>query len=307
MKWKKKHIISINNFSKEELLYVLRVAKQFDGKRKRRKLLLKGKIMGSLFYESSTRTKLSFHSAIKELGGKVVGFSEPKRSSFLKGESVYDTIKMVESYSDVIVIRHFIEGAARLASEVTSVPVLNAGDGANEHPTQTMLDLYTIQKEKRKLDNLHIGLVGDLKYGRTVHSLTRAMSLFKSTFYFIAPHALAMPSEYLKLLDDKKIKYHRTENLEKYISNLDILYITRIQKERFPDEAEYEKYKNIYVLTKKSLRQVKKGLKIMHPLPRVNEIDPEVDKTKYAVYFQQAANGIPIRKALLCLIMGVIK
>ncbi len=304
-RWTKKDIVSINDFSKQEILHVLDTAKKFDGKK--HKQYLKNKIMASMFYESSTRTRLSFHSAMKQLGGLVNGFSSAKSSSASKGESVFDTIKMVESYADVIVMRHFIEGSARLAAESTDKPFLNSGDGSNEHPTQTMLDLYTIKKELGTLENLHIGLAGDLKYGRTTHSLVRAMSHFKTTFYFIAPDALSIPQTYKKLVKQKNLKFYQTEQLSKFIPKLNVLYMTRIQKERFPDEAEYEKYKGIFVLDKKLLENANQNLKIMHPLPRVNEISTDVDKTKHAVYFRQAANGIPVRKALLCLTMGVVK
>jgi aspartate carbamoyltransferase catalytic subunit len=305
MNWNKKHIVSIRDFSKEELQYVLKVSKKLDNHE--HELFLKNKIMGSLFFEPSTRTRLSFHSAMKQLGGQVNGFSQGAKSSLSKGETVYDTIKMVESYSDVIVMRHFIEGSARLASEISRVPIINAGDGTNEHPTQTMLDLYTIQKEKNNLEGLNIGMVGDLKYGRTVHSLTVAMSHFKTNFYFIAPNQLKMPNDYLSELKEKKLKFEVTEDLMEFLPRIDVLYMTRIQKERFPDEAEYEKYKGIYQLSKSMLKNVKKDMIIMHPLPRVNEISNDVDSTKHAVYFSQAANGVPVRKALLLLTMGIVK
>lgn len=300
MRWAKKHIVSIRDFTKEELLHVLKIAKKFDSKK--HPFFLKNKIMASLFFEPSTRTRLSFHSACKQLGGMVNGFSQGKVSALVKGESLYDTIKMVEAYSDLIVMRHFIEGSARLASEISSIPVINAGDGSNEHPTQTMLDMYTILKEKKTLENLKIGLVGDLKYGRTVHSLAVAMSHFKTKLYFIAPPELTMPKDYLDELDNKKILYQVTADLNKFIDELDVLYMTRIQKERFPDEAEYEKYKGVYVLKAQMLKNAKKDLIIMHPLPRVDEICPDVDKTRHAKYFEQAANGIPVRKALLYLV-----
>lgn len=305
MKWTKKHIISISDFSKEEILHVLKVSKKLD--KPGHKKFMTDKIMGSLFFEPSTRTRMSFHSAMKQLGGAVNGFSNPDASSHKKGESLFDTIKMFESYSDVIVMRHFIEGSARLASEISSKPIINAGDGANEHPTQTLLDLYTILKEKGKLENLKIGIAGDLKYGRTVHSLVKAMSLFGATFYFIAPKMLSIPKEYLDFLDEKKIKYYQSESLEEFMDKLDVLYMTRIQKERFPDETDYLKIKGVFVLNKKTLANAKKDIKIMHPLPRVDEIANEVDELPSAVYFSQAANGVPVRKALLCLTTGVLK
>lgn len=309
--WTKKDIISIRDFSKEELLYLLYKAKLFDPNcpgyiaRNEQAKILKNKIMASLFWEPSTRTRLSFTDAMKELGGQVNGFSVGTGSSYAKGETVYDTIKMVEAWADVIVMRHFIEGSARLASEVTKKSVVNAGDGANEHPTQTLLDIYTIFKLLHSLDSKKIGIVGDLKYGRTVHSLVVAMSHFNSEYFFVSPESLCIPSDYLEELKDKNLKYHETDCLTKYINEIDILYMTRIQKERFPEEAEYEKIKDIYELDESMLKNVKDNLIILHPLPRVNEIRINVDSTPYAKYFEQAANGIPVRKAILCLTMGV--
>lgn len=304
MNFKNRDIISIYDFSKHELLHILEAAK---GMEKKRSKLLDGKILGTLFFEPSTRTRLSFTSAMEQLGGQVLGFATPAVSSVKKGETVWDTVKMVEQYTDVIVIRHKIEGAARLAAEAVSIPIINAGDGANQHPTQTMVDLYTIKKAKGKLENLHIGIIGDLKYGRTVHSLAVAMSHFNSTFYFIAPDALKMPKKYLDELKEKKISFYETSDLLKYSKKLDILYVTRIQQERFPDPLEYEKYKGVYKLNTKLLPHIKKDLKIMHPLPRVDEIDKSLDETSHAIYFEQAANGIPVRKALLALVLGKVK
>jgi aspartate carbamoyltransferase catalytic subunit len=243
---------------------------------------------------------------MEQLGGQVLGFATPAVTSAKKGETLWDTIKMVEQYTDVIVIRHKIEGAARLAAEAASIPIINAGDGANQHPTQTLLDLYTIKKAKGTLENLNIGIVGDLKYGRTVHSLAIAMSHFNPKFYFIAPDALKMPQKYLEELKEKKIKFYETSNLLKYSKKLDILYVTRIQQERFPDPLEYEKYKGVYRLNKGLLEHVKGDLKIMHPLPRVDEIDKSLDETEHAIYFEQAGNGIPVRKALLALVLGKV-
>ncbi|MAE42477.1 aspartate carbamoyltransferase [Candidatus Woesearchaeota archaeon] len=301
MDFKNKDVISINDFSKEDLLHILKVARTMEG---RRDTLLKGKILATLFFEPSTRTRLSFASAMEGLGGKVLGFDSAAASSFEKGETIWDTAKMVEKYCDVIVLRNPIEGSARLVAEASSKPVINAGDGANQHPTQTLLDLYTIEKVKHKLDNLHIGILGDLKYGRTVHSLTTALSHFKPVLYFIAPPALQMPQTYLDELEKKGIKFIIESNLMKVSKKLDILYVTRIQKERFPDPIEYEKYKGFYKLDTSLLSHIKKDLKIMHPLPRVDEIDRSLDETEHAVYFEQAANGIPIRKALLALVLG---
>jgi aspartate carbamoyltransferase catalytic subunit len=304
MDFKNRDIISINDFSKEELLYMLKIVKQQDNNPKSN--LLKGKIMASLFFEPSTRTKLSFSSAMEQLGGEVIGFSGRENSSWSKGESLWDTLKMTEQYSDVIIIRHPLEGSARLAAEAASKPVINAGDGSNQHPTQTLLDMYTIQKTKGKLENLKIGFVGDLKYGRTVHSLVIALSHFTPEFHFIAPSELQIPESYLDKLFQKKVKYRKTSDLLRYSRELDVLYVTRIQKERFPDPLEYEKFKDVYTVDSKFLKNVKKDLKILHPLPRVGEIDKGVDSTPYAAYFEQAANGIPVRKALLSLVLGKV-
>jgi len=305
MDFKNRDIISINDFSKEELLFVLKAAKQMEQKPKNN--LLRGKILATLFFEPSTRTRLSFTSAMEQLGGQVIGFANADSSSSQKGESLWDTVKMTDQYADIIAIRHPLEGSARLAAEAASIPVINAGDGSNQHPTQTMLDLYTIQKTKGRLDNLHIGFVGDLKYGRTVHSLVMALSYFNPTFYFIAPDALQMPESYLDELYQKKIKYFKTSDLNRFSKEIDILYDTRIQKERFPDLLEYERFKDVYRIDNAFLKNVKKELKIMHPLPRVGEIDKSVDSTPHAAYFEQAANGIPVRKALLAIVLGKLK
>ena len=305
MEFKNKDIISINDFSKEELLHILKVVKQIEQKPKSN--LLKGKILAALFFEPSTRTRLSFISAMEQLGGEIIGFSNANTTSIQKGESLWDTIKMTEQYADIIVIRHPLEGSARLAAEAASIPVINGGDGSNQHPTQTMLDLYTIQKTKDKLEGLHVGLVGDLKYGRTVHSLVIALSHFNPTFYFIAPDELQIPENYLDELFRKKVKYFKTSDLSRFGKELDVLYVTRIQKERFPDPLEYEKFKGVYRIDEAFLQNVKKELKIMHPLPRIDEIDRSVDDTEHAAYFEQAANGIPVRKALLALVLGKIK
>lgn len=306
MTFEKRDIISIRDFSKADLLHVLKVAKQMEGKK--RSDILKSKIMGALFFEPSTRTRLSFISAMEQLGGKALGFATSSVTSIKKGETLWNTIKMVENYVDVIVMRHHIEGAARLAAEASSKPVINAGDGANQHPTQTLLDLYTIQKTKGRLDGLHIGMLGDLKYGRTVHSLAIALSNFNDvTLYFIAPDALKMPESYIEFLKQKGIRFYETADLLKYSNKLDILYATRIQQERFPDPLEYEKLKGVYRLDSSLLPHIKKDMKIMHPLPRVDEISPEIDETEHALYFEQAANGIPVRKAILALVLGAVK
>jgi len=304
MELKNQDIISINDLSKADLLHILKTAKSMETDKPN---LLKGKILATLFFEPSTRTRLSFAYAMERLGGEVLGFDRAALSSANKGETLWDTAKIVEKYCDVMVVRHPVEGSARLAAEASSKPVINAGDGANQHPTQTLLDLYTIQKVKGKLNNLSIGLLGDLKYGRTVHSLTTALSHFNPKFYFIAPQALQMPQTYLDELKKNKIKFVTESNLMKVSKKLDILYVTRIQKERFPDPVEYEKYKGYYKLDAKLLPNIKKDLKIMHPLPRVDEIDKSLDETEHAVYFEQAENGIPVRKALLALVLGKIQ
>jgi len=305
MDFKNRDIISINDFSKEELLHVLKVSKYMESKPQQS--LLRGKILATLFFEPSTRTRLSFTSAMEQLGGTVIGFSSSSVTSAQKGESLYDTIKMTQQYADAIVVRHPLEGSARLSAEASEKPVMNGGDGSNQHPTQTMLDLYTIQKTKGKLENLHIGFVGDLKYGRTVHSLVMALSHFNPTFYFIAPDELQIPETYLDELFQKRIKYQKTSDLGRFSKDMDVLYVTRIQKERFPDPLEYEKFKDVYKIDMQFLQNVKKDLKILHPLPRVGEIDKAVDNTIHAAYFQQAANGIPVRKALLALVLGKAK
>jgi len=301
MDFKGRDIISIRDFSKNELLYILKISKEME---KDKPQLLRGKILATLFFEPSTRTRLSFESAMYRLGGRVIGFSDEKVSSVKKGETIWDTIKMAEKYSDVIVIRSPIEGSARLAAEAASIPVINGGDGANQHPTQMLLDLYTIQKTKKRINGLKIGFLGDLKYGRTVHSLAVALSYWQVDMYFIAPEALQMPEHYLKELKGKGIKCHKTNDVFEVSNSLDILYVTRIQQERFPDPMEYEKYKNAYRLDKTLLDKIKNDLKIMHPLPRVGEISPELDETHHALYFDQAGNGVTVRKALLALVLG---
>ncbi len=305
MKFPHKDIISINDFSKDELLYLLSLSRRME--KRASPTLLKGKILASLFFEPSTRTRMSFASAMERQGGEVVGFSTADSTSIRKGETLWDTIKMTEKYSDIMVIRHPQEGSARLAAEASTKPIINAGDGANQHPTQTILDLYTIQKVKGTLEGLKIGMLGDLKYGRTVHSLVIALSHFNCEFTFIAPDALQMPRPYLDMLNKKRIKYRTTQQMSEPLGGLDILYVTRIQKERFPDPLEYGRYKGMYRVDKKILPFIKKDLKIMHPLPRVDEIDPSLDSTEHALYFEQAANGIPVREALLALLLGKIK
>ncbi len=307
--FKGKSIISVNDFSKNDIIYILETAKKIENMNKRKKSkLMQGKILSTLFFEPSTRTRLSFEFAMAQLGGNILGFSDAKTSSATKGETVFDTIQMMAKYSsDVIVMRHPLEGSARVASEATKVPVINGGDGSNQHPTQTLLDLYTIKKSQKKISNLRIAMVGDLKYGRTVHSLAIALSHFNCELFFIAPKALQMPSSIKDELDRRRIRYSQHEKIQDVINDVDVLYMTRIQKERFGDPIEYEKVKNVYILNKKMLKNVKKNLRVLHPLPRVNEIDTDVDDTPYAYYFEQAKSGIPVRQALLTLTTGVLK
>ena len=260
-----------------------------------------------MFFEPSTRTRLSFETAVNRLGGRVIGFSDASTSSSAKGETLNDTIRMVANYADIIIMRHHLEGAARYASEVSSVPIINAGDGSNQHPTQTMLDLYSIQKTQGRLDNLKITMVGDLKYGRTVHSLLMAMSHFSPTFCFVAPDELKMPEEYKIFCDKNHIVYtEQTEFDADVINQADILYMTRVQKERFTDAMEYEKVKNVYTLHNRMLDHSKQNLRILHPLPRVNEIDMDVDCNPKAYYFDQARNGLYVRQAIISNALGLI-
>lgn len=298
-------IVSLHDLSKQDIIHILKAATRLE--RKKYKSLLQNKIIATLFFEPSTRTRLSFESAAKQLGAKTIGFADSKSSSFMKGESLHDTIKMVEQYADALVIRHPLDGAARLAGEVAKIPVINAGDGKNQHPTQTLLDLHTIKKTQGKISKLHVGLLGDLKYGRTVHSLAVALAHFNCKLSFIAPSSLAMPKQICKELEEKGIEYDLYENPSEIVQDLDILYSTRIQRERFPDPAEYERVKNTFILDTPLFYNVKKNFRILHPLPRVNEIKVSVDSTPYAHYFEQAGNGIPVRKALLALVLGAMK
>lgn len=297
-------LVTIVDYSKEKILYMIEMAKQFEMKPNRK--LLEGKVIATLFFEPSTRTRLSFETAANRLGANVIGFADPKATSSAKGESLKDTVLMVSSYADVIVMRHYLEGAARHASEVAPVPIVNAGDGANQHPSQTMLDLYSIYKTQGTLENLTIHLVGDLKYGRTVHSLLMAMRHFNPTFRFIAPEELKMPAEYKIYCREQGIKFEEyTDFTEDTIADADILYMTRVQKERFTDPMEYERMKNVYILKNKMLDKSKDNLRILHPLPRVNEISYDVDENPKAYYFQQARNGLYAREAILCDVLGI--
>ena len=293
----KKSLISIQDFSKEEILHILELAKGFEENPSSK--ILDGKVIASLFFEPSTRTRLSFETAINRLGARVIGFSDASNTSVSKGETLNDTIHMVSNYVDLIVMRHPLEGSARFASEVASVPVVNAGDGANQHPSQTLLDLYTIMQTQGTLDGLTINMVGDLKYGRTTHSLLQALSHFNTKFIFTAPEELKMPTEYKKFLDAKGIEYYETTSLENGLNDCDILYMTRVQQERFTDLMEYEKVKDVYKLEASMLGHVRDNMKILHPLPRVGEITEDVDDTKYAYYFKQAENGLYVRMAII--------
>jgi aspartate carbamoyltransferase catalytic subunit len=305
MDFEGRDIISIKDFSKEEMLHILDVANKLENKPE--PTLLNDKILAALFFEPSTRTRLSFESSMFRLGGKVLGFANANITSISKGESLADTAKIISTYCDVIAIRHPTAGTAKTFADNSEVPVINAGDGPNQHPTQTLLDMYTIKKSKGRLENLQIGFLGDLKYGRTVHSLVEAMVHFKPTFHFISPSSLALPEEQLKELDAANVEYHVTDDFYGSLKNLDILYDTRIQKERFLDPEEYEKHKGVYIVDKRIIKFAKKDLKILHPLPRVDELSPELDNTPYALYFQQARNGLPVRQALLALVTGRIK
>lgn len=300
----KKHFITIANLSKDDLMYLLSMAEEFEKHPNRE--LLKGKVVATLFYEPSTRTRLSFETAANRLGARVIGFSDAKASSVAKGETLKDTILMVSNYADVIAMRHYIEGAAQYASEIAPVPIINAGDGAHMHPSQCLLDLYSIYKTQGTLENLNIYLVGDLKYGRTVHSLIMAMRHFNPTFHFIAPKELSMPMEYKIYCKEHGIKFqeHTVFN-EKVLADADILYMTRVQKERFSDLMEYERVKNVYILRNDMLCNVKENMRILHPLPRVNEIAYDVDDNPHAYYIQQAKNGLFAREAIFCYCLGI--
>ncbi|MBQ2950225.1 MAG: aspartate carbamoyltransferase [Prevotella sp.] len=300
----KHDFVTIANLTKEKILYMIEMAKEFEEHPNRE--ILKGKVVATLFFEPSTRTRLSFETAANRLGARVIGFADPKITSGTKGETLKDTISMVANYADVIVMRHFIEGAAQYASEVTEVPIVNAGDGAHQHPSQCMLDLYSIYKTQGTLDNLNIYLVGDLKYGRTVHSLIMAMRHFNQTFHFVAPQELAMPNEYKMYCQEHGIKYvEHTDFNEDVIADADIIYMTRVQKERFSDLMEYERVKNVYILKASMLENAKPNMKILHPLPRVNEIAYDVDENPHAYYIQQAGNGLFAREAIFCDCLGI--
>jgi len=300
---KDKNLVSITDFNKEQYLRILEIAADFELQPNQK--LLNDHVVASLFFEPSTRTRLSFETAANRLGARVIGFSDRGSTSVKKGESLKDTIIMVSGYADIIVMRHPREGAARWASEVSSVPVINAGDGANQHPTQCLLDMYSIMQTQGTLENLNIAFIGDLKYGRTVHSLVQAMCNFNATFHLVSPEELKLPSASKMHIKNSNLKYHQYTELSDVIPVADIIYMTRIQKERFSDPLDYEKVKNSYVLDRALLHNCKPNMKILHPLPRVNEISEDVDETPQAFYFKQAENGVYVRQALLAAIAGV--
>ncbi len=297
-----KSLISIQDFSKDEILHILEVAKEFE--RNREQNFLAGKVVACLFFEPSTRTRLSFEAAVNRLGARVIGFPDNKNTSQSKGESLEDTIRIVSNYADMIVMRHPMEGAAAVAASVSPLPIVNAGDGANQHPTQTLLDMYTILQTQGHLEGLTINMVGDLRYGRTVHSLSQAMSDFDPNFIFTAPDELKMPHKYLEFLDSKGVPYQQTASLEEHLDDCDILYMTRVQQERFPSKEDYDRVKDTYILEASMLGGVRENMKILHPLPRINEIATDVDETPYAYYFQQAGNGMYVRMAVISYLLG---
>lgn len=299
-------LISLEGLDREDILWLLGHAARFEANPNRK--TLDGKIVATLFFEPSTRTRLSFETAVNRLGGRVIGFSDAATTSSSKGETLKDTIMMVSNYADLIIMRHYLEGAARYASEVSPVPIINAGDGANQHPSQTMLDLYSMLKTQGRLDDLNIYLVGDLKYGRTVHSMLTAMRFFNPTFHFISPDELKMPDEYKEYCRKYNIRFEEHNRFdEDTIADADILYMTRVQRERFTDLMEYERVKDMFILRNDMLRNTRPNLRILHPLPRVNEIAQDVDANPKAYYFQQAKNGLYVREALICNALNLLK
>lgn len=298
-------LISMRDLNRDQILAFIEKAEKIENKEIHPDL--KGRVMASMFFEPSTRTQLSFDTAMKRLGGEVILMSGTKGTSVEKGESLSDTVKVVNQYADIIVVRHSSEGAAQYISEQVDIPVINAGDGSNQHPTQSMLDIYSIHKTQGSLQGLTIALVGDLKYGRTVHSLVYALSTFSPKFYFVSPESLAMPNYIIDDLNKMKIDYKISTTIEEIVDDLDIMYVTRIQKERFADPQEYERVKNTYIVRAAQLGGVKKNFKILHPLPRVNEIHVDVDKLPSAYYFEQAGNGVYMRQAILSTLLGVSK
>lgn len=297
-------LVSIDDISREEIIDLIERARFFEEHPNHK--VLDGKVVATLFFEPSTRTRLSFETAVNRLGGRIIGFSDASTTSSSKGETLKDTIKMVSNYVDLIIMRHYLEGAARYATEVTDTPIINAGDGANQHPSQTMLDIYSIYKTQGTLENLTITMVGDLKYGRTVHSLLMALRYFNPTFRFIACEELRMPKEYRDFCDANGIRYTETTEFDAdSIADTDILYMTRVQRERFSDIMEYERVKNLYTLRNDMLAETKPNLRVLHPLPRVNEIDQDVDDNPKAYYFDQARNGLFARQAIICKALGI--
>jgi aspartate carbamoyltransferase catalytic subunit len=306
LEFKGRDIISIEDFSVEEINYILNISQTMEPNVTRGSNILKGKILATLFFEPSTRTRLSFESAMLKLGGSTIGFAEAEIASVKKGENLADTVRTVENYADIIALRHPLEGSARLAAEFSKVPIINAGTGAEEHPTQALIDLYTMRKEKGCIDGLKVALLGDLRYGRTVHSLAYALAMYNIELYLISPETLKMRSDVLQTVKEKII-VHEDANLDEVMPKIDVLYVTRIQKERFPDAAEYAKVKGTYKIDQKTLKGAKKDMIILHPLPRVDEIAPEVDGMPQAKYFQQVRNGIVVRMALLSLVLGAVR
>ena len=306
MAFQGKDITSIEDFSRAQIDHILDVSQSMEPIAKKGSDLLKGKILATLFFEPSTRTRLSFETAMLKLGGSNIGFAEAEVTSVKKGENLADTIRTIEKYADVIALRHSLEGAAKLAAEFSVIPIINAGTGAEEHPTQALMDLYTMRKEKGKIDSLKVALVGDLRYGRTVHSLALALSLYNIELYLVSPETLRMRKDVLETVKNK-IDVTQDANLEAIMPKIDVLYVTRIQKERFPDAAEYAKLKGAYKVDKKTLENAKNEMIIMHPLPRIDEIAPEVDSMPQARYFQQVYNGVVVRMALLALVLGAVQ
>ncbi len=300
----KKHVVAIDDFTVDEIKAIMEKAEELVPAAQGDVINtdLEGKLLATLFFEPSTRTRLSFEAAMKRMGGSCIGFARADTSSAKKGETLADTIRVAAGYADMIVLRHPQEGAAKLASKFSDVPVINAGDGAGHHPTQTLLDLFTIRKEKDEISNNHIGIAGDLKYGRTVHSLTKALSMFETEMTFISPPSLKMPKEITNILKKQGIEFKEVEDIKDALDELDVLYMTRIQRERFPSDKDYEEVAKSYHIDKDMLESAKEDLKVMHPLPRVDEIKVDVDGTDKARYFEQAANGVPIRMALLKLL-----
>lgn len=306
MSFKGRDIVSMRDFNRDEVEHVFAVARLMEPLAMGGSKMLDGKVLSNIFFEPSTRTRLSFESAILKLGGNYISIPEPQVSSAVKGENLVDTVRVMENYADVIVLRHALEGAARLASEVAVVPIINAGSGGGEHPTQALLDLYTMKRELGTIDGLTVALLGDLRYGRTVHSLAYALALYDTHIYLVSPRTLEMRRE---ILDDvsSKVQVVETTEIGDVIPKVDVLYVTRIQKERFPDQEEYQKIKGTYRISSETLHNAKSNLIVLHPLPRVDEVTSEVDYTPYARYFKETWYGLVTRMALLSLVLGAIE